>query len=133
MRGHIDLCYLLTTIVSLGYTRSIMIWALLKQKYRKNKLLKNFPHLNTLGIKFDFTKGQSRIIICANIEGPKSPMLHTRSLAFYFQRFFFTLYGRGGHLGHVTRNICANFHSPILGSLHMKFWELNWPSGFVDV
>ena len=36
---------------------------------------------------------------------------------------------RGGHLGHVTRNICANFCSPILRSLNMKF-ELNWPSGF---
>ena len=41
----------------------------------------------------------------------------------------FTIYGHGGHLGHVTRTIWINFHSPILRSLHMKF-EFNWPSGF---
>ena len=41
----------------------------------------------------------------------------------------FTIYGHGGHLGHVTRTIWTNFRSPILRSLHMKF-EFNWPSGF---
>ena len=41
----------------------------------------------------------------------------------------FTIYGHGGHLGHVTRTIWTNFRSPILRSLHMKF-EFNWLSGF---
>ena len=46
-----------------------------------------------------------------------------------FQRVF-TLYDQdGGHLGHVTGNICANLRSPTLRSLDMKF-ELNWPSDF---
>ena len=42
------------------------------------------------------------------------------------------IYGRGGHLGHVTRTIWTNFRSHILRSLHMKF-EFDWPSGFRDV
>ena len=41
----------------------------------------------------------------------------------------FTIYGRGGHLGHVTRTISTNFRSRDLRSLHMKF-EFNWPSGY---
>ena len=41
----------------------------------------------------------------------------------------FTIYGRGGHLGHVTKTICTNFHSRLLRGLHMKF-EFNWPSGY---
>ena len=41
----------------------------------------------------------------------------------------FTIYGHGGHLGHVTRTIFTNFCSRVLRSLHMKF-EFNWPSGF---
>ena len=56
-----------------------------------------------------------------------------RSLAFRFwrRRFLkvFTIYGHGGHLGHVTRTIWTNFRSPIPTSLHMKF-DFNWPSGF---
>ena len=41
----------------------------------------------------------------------------------------FTIYGHGGHLGHVTKTIWTNFRSRVLRSLHMKF-ELYWPSGF---
>ena len=41
----------------------------------------------------------------------------------------FTIYGRGGHLGHVTKNVRTNFRSPILRSLHMKY-EFNWPCSF---
>ena len=41
----------------------------------------------------------------------------------------FTIYERGGHLGHVTSTICTNFRSRVLRSLHMKF-EFNWLSGF---
>ena len=35
----------------------------------------------------------------------------------------FTIYGRGGHLGNVTKTFNIN-----LGSLHMKF-EFNWANG----
>ena len=41
----------------------------------------------------------------------------------------FTIYGRGGHLGHVTKTVWTNFRSPILRRLHMKY-EFNWPSSF---
>ena len=34
---------------------------------------------------------------------------------------FFTIYGHGGHLGHVTLFICINFHSHSPISFHMKF------------
>ena len=41
----------------------------------------------------------------------------------------FTIYGRGGHLGHVTQTSRTNFRSPIPLRLHMKF-GFNRPSGF---
>ena len=41
----------------------------------------------------------------------------------------FTLYSHGGHLGHVTMTIYANFHSIFLRTLHIKF-GFDWPSGF---
>ena len=41
----------------------------------------------------------------------------------------FTIYGHGGHLGHVTWTICANFGSPFPKRLRIKF-GFNWPSGF---
>ena len=42
---------------------------------------------------------------------------------------FFTIYGRGGHLGHVTRMPSTNFHSPYPMRLHIKF-GFDWPRGF---
>ena len=42
---------------------------------------------------------------------------------------FFTIYGRGSHLGHVTQTPQTNFHSPIPLKLHMKF-DFDWPSSF---
>ena len=33
----------------------------------------------------------------------------------------FTIYGHGGHLGHVTRTIYINFLFPFLRRLHIKF------------
>ena len=41
----------------------------------------------------------------------------------------FTIYGHGGHLGHVTWTPQTNFRSPIPWRLHMKF-GVNQPSGF---
>ena len=34
---------------------------------------------------------------------------------------FFTIYGRGGHLGHVTEMSRTNFRSPYQRRLHIKF------------
>ena len=41
----------------------------------------------------------------------------------------FTIYGRGGHIGHVTWTICTNFGSPFRRRLNIKF-GFDWPSGF---
>ena len=34
----------------------------------------------------------------------------------------FTIYGSGGHLGHVTQLPQSNFCSPYLRKLHIKIW-----------
>ena len=80
-------------------------------------------------------QGQPRIIIWANLAGPTTPMLHTKSQGYQpfgsgedFWRVF-TIYGHGGHLGHVTKTIWTNFCSPIIRRLHIKY-EINWPSSF---
>ena len=41
----------------------------------------------------------------------------------------FTIYNRGGHLGHVTLTIYTNFGSPFPRRLHIEF-GFDWPSGF---
>ena len=41
----------------------------------------------------------------------------------------FTIYGHGGHLGHVTWTIFTNFRSPFQRRLHIKF-GFDWPRGF---
>ena len=41
----------------------------------------------------------------------------------------FTIYGHGGHLGHVTWTIYINFRSPFQRMLHIKF-GFDWQSGF---
>ena len=43
----------------------------------------------------------------------------------------FTIYGRGGYLGHVTRISRSNFRSPYPWMLHIKF-HFDWPSGFSE-
>ena len=40
----------------------------------------------------------------------------------------FTIYGHGGHLGHVTWTIYTNFRSPFPRRLHIKF-GFDWQSG----
>ena len=42
---------------------------------------------------------------------------------------FFTIYGHGGHLGHVTWIFYIHIGSPFLLMLHIKF-GFDWPSGF---
>ena len=34
---------------------------------------------------------------------------------------FFTIYGRGGHLGHVTSIMSSDFHSLVPENFHTKF------------
>ena len=41
----------------------------------------------------------------------------------------FTIYGSGGHLGHVTWILQSNFRSPYPGLLHITF-HFDWPCGF---
>ena len=55
-------------------------------------------------------------------------MLHTKfqghwSIGSGEEDFFkvFTLYGHGGHLGHVTQLICINFHFYSPSSLYLNF------------
>ena len=44
----------------------------------------------------------------------------------------FTIYGRGGHLGHMTKTIRTNFRSRILRSFHIMKFELNWSDAFSE-
>ena len=81
-------------------------------------------------------QGHPRVIICANNDGPESPMLHTkfrgnRPAGSGAEDFLvvFTIYGRGGHLDHVIKIPQTNFRSPYLWMIHIKFL-LDWPSGF---
>ena len=41
----------------------------------------------------------------------------------------FTIYRRGGHLGHVTWISQSNFRLPYPWTLHIKF-HFDWPSSF---
>ena len=41
----------------------------------------------------------------------------------------FTLYGHGGHLGHVACTIYINFRSPFPRMIHITF-GFDWPRGF---
>ena len=98
--------------------------------------ISRFSNINALGIEFGLAikkdQGQPRFIICANLVGPTSPMLYTKSQGHWpFGRYLkvFTLYGHGRHLGGVTITIWFKFTPLNLRSLHMKF-EFNWHSDF---
>ena len=47
-------------------------------------------------------------------------------------KVFFTVYGHGGHFGHVTINVHYKCTTLNLRSLNMEF-EFNWPSGFITL
>ena len=73
-------------------------------------------------------QGQPRIIIWTNYDGLESLMLHTKfpgnwSTGSGEEDFWrvFTIYGCGGHLGHVTSIISSNFHFIVPESFHTKF------------
>ena len=48
-----------------------------------------------------------------------------------FSRVFTMIYGRGGHLCHVTWISLQNLRFPYQWMLHKKF-HFDWPSGFRD-
>ena len=52
-------------------------------------------------------------------------MLHTKfrgnQPAASGEEDFFTIYGHGGHLGHVTSIMSSDFHFLVLESFHTKF------------
>ena len=52
---------------------------------------------------------------------------HRCPLGYLFK--VFTIYGHGGHLGHVTKIMLTNFHFLVPESFHSKF-SLEWPSSF---
>ena len=59
-------------------------------------------------------------------------MLHTKFRGNLEKKIFegvFTIYGRGGHLGHVTQMPRTKFRSPYPRRLHIKF-GFDRPSGF---
>ena len=81
-------------------------------------------------------QGHSRVIIWTNYDGLESTMLHTKfreNRAPVLEKIFgdFTIYGRGGHLGHVTLVPWTNFRSPYPRRLHIKF-GFDWQSGFAE-
>ena len=43
----------------------------------------------------------------------------------------FTIYGHGGHLGHVTQMLQTKYRSPYPRKLHIKF-GFGWQSGFEE-
>ena len=76
------------------------------------------------------------VTIYINFVELESPMLHakfqdhrTSNSGEEFFLSFFTIYGHGGHLGHVTWTFYTNFHSPFPRRLHMKF-GFDWPNSF---
>ena len=47
------------------------------------------------------------------------------------EKKIFTIYGHGGHLGHVTRIMLTNFNFLVPESFHTKF-SSEWPSSFSE-
>ena len=81
----------------------------------KKSTFQKFSHLNALGSKFDLDIKYVKVNLGSSFE-QTSPMLHTKSQGHQpsgsgeeiFYRVF-TIYGRGGHLGHVTKIFCMHF------------------------
>ena len=78
--------------------------------------------------KFDLGVKWVKVNIGHNLNNLGSTMLHTkfkghRSSDSGEEDFFkvFTIYGHGGHVGHVTQLICINFHSFSPSSFYMNF------------
>ena len=89
-----------------------------------------FKYFHSFGLSYQIWpchklgQGQLRVIIWTNYDGLESQMLHTKfrgnrstGSGEDFWRVF-TIYGLGGHLGHVTSIMSSNFHFLIPESLH---------------
>ena len=65
------------------------------------------------------------VIVCTNYDGLESPIQHTKFRgnrpASSGEIRVFTIYGRGGHLGHVTSIMSSDFHFLVPESFHTKF------------
>ena len=87
-----------------------------------------YSHI-ALGIKFDLA---IKKVICANLVGPKSSMLHNIGLLFpeKILKGFYLIWAWWPSWSCDQEHLCK-FFSPTLRSLHIKF-ELNWLSGFRD-
>ena len=90
----------------------------------RNSHFFNFFHSKAYGTKFDLAikigQGQPRVIIYINYIELTFQMLHTKFQGHRLsgsgeEDFFnvFTIYGRRGHLGHVTWTKYINFLSPL--------------------
>ena len=116
MKGQFDLwCCLIRFNISCNYDDFHL------NSYRNMNILRFFQYKcirNQTSIAVKKGQGQPIFIICSNLVGPTSPMLHTKSQGHWsfgsregdFKKVF-TLYGHGGHLGHVTIIICYKFYS----------------------
>ena len=102
-------------------TRCNSFWKIHCFHFRKNLSYQIWP-CRKIG------QGHSRVIIWTNFDRQKSPMLHTkirrnRAVGSGEEEFWrvFTIYGRGGHLGHVTSIMSSNLHVLVPESFHTKF------------
>ena len=119
------------------YVSTYLIVPKLCSPYSSNK--------NTVSLRFSYFYWHSENSMSAmlagnrvlsNFDGQESKMLRAkfrgnRSAGSREEDFWrvFTIYGRGGHLGHVTQMLRINFRSPHPSRLHIKF-GFDWPSGF---
>ena len=115
------------------------LWCHRLQYFLKYPLFYLFPIQKHKGQNWTLLYSKSRSTQGHNLNklgstrAPNAPYQVSRSSAFWFRRrrFFkvFTIYGHGGHLGHVTCTSWTNFDSPIPRRLQMKF-GFNQPSDF---
>ena len=82
IKGQLDLCCLYKTSVSIGLSFFASTMISLKQFYRKMNISRFFQYKyirNQIRPCRKKDQGQPRFNICANLVGPTSPMLYTKS------------------------------------------------------
>ena len=110
-------CALLGQDIRWVFSGQMVLWSLFSIEKPK---LPNLP-CRKIG------QGHSRVIIWTNYDGLESRMLHTKfrgnrpagSREIFWRGF--TIYGRGGHLGHVTSIMSSDFHFLVPESFHTQF------------
>ena len=131
VKGQLDLWYLSITKASLGYpyVASIILLALTVKEIWK---FQDFPCTNEFGIKpcYKVSQVQRRLISCANLVGPTSPMQHTKSHGHWplKKKSFYFIWAWWPSWSFHQEHLCK-LYSFTLKSIHMKF-DLNWLSGF---